>query len=104
MHRLTGITRWGFLGENLLYLMSKPKTFDTLTPERQEAWKEKQRKRMRKYREANREKILERMRKYYEANCKKSSNYYAANREKIAERKRKYHEANREKNAERSRK
>ena len=88
MHRLTGITRWGFLGENLLYLMSKPKAFDTWTPERQEAWKEKQKKRMRKYYEANREKILER-----------KSNYHAANREKNVERMSKYREANREKAA-----
>jgi len=42
MHRLTGLTRWGFLGENLLYLMAKPKAFDTWTPERQEGWRAKQ--------------------------------------------------------------
>ena len=64
--------------------MSKPKTWDVMTPEQQEAWREKDRERNRKWREANPEKVRERKRKYHEANL-----------EKVRERKRKYREKNR---------
>jgi hypothetical protein len=72
--------------------MSKPKAFDSWTPEQQEAWLEKKREHYRKYRAANREKIRE-----------QACNHYAANREKIREKQRKYCEANREANREKIR-
>ncbi len=66
-----------------------------------EANREKIREASRKFREANPEKTGERKRKYYEANREKmreaGRKYDEANREKILERKRKYYEANPEK-------
>ena len=65
--------------------MSKPKSFDSWPPEKQEEWREKRIESARKWSEANPEKMRESARKHREAN-----------REKVAEKKRKYHEANRQ--------
>jgi hypothetical protein len=69
--------------------MAKPKSFDTWLPEKQEEWREKERERVRKWREVNPEKERERARKWREANP-----------EKERERRRKRYEANSEKERE----
>jgi hypothetical protein len=81
--------------------MVKPKTWATMTPEEQEAWREKEREYFRKYREANWEKILEKQRMWREANrdgvLEHKRKWREANPEKEREHKRKYHEAHPEK-------
>jgi hypothetical protein len=65
--------------------MAKPKAFDSLTPEQQDAWRVKEREYQRKRRAANPEKLAETERKWRTANT-----------EKVAEQKRKYHAAARQ--------
>jgi len=74
-------------------MASKPKNWDELSDDAREAWRVKDRDRMRKWREANPERKAKNARKYHEAN-----------RDKIAERNRKYREANHEKDLEQKRK
>ena len=61
--------------------MSKPKSFDSWTLEKQKEWKEKKAEQHRKWYEENREKKAEKDRKWHEAN-----------REKRAEQHRKWYE------------
>lgn len=48
--------------------MSRPKNWDELSKNKQEAWRVKKREIQRKHYEANREKVAERKRKYQQAN------------------------------------
>lgn len=99
--------------------MAKPAKWDSMTPSEQEAWREKQREHVRKWRKDNHEKHLESKRKRYEANPEKQREQnrkwreanpekeresrreqYAANSEKVRESNRKWSEANPEKRRE----
>ena len=87
--------------------MSKPKAFNTWTPERQEEWKKKIAEYGCKYREANKKKIAESRRKHYEANKEKlveyRREYREANKEEIAEKDRERYAANPGESAEKNR-
>jgi hypothetical protein len=82
--------------------MSKPKSFDSWTPEKQEEWLEKRRAKQRARYATNPKSILERNRKRYAANIdkareigrNKARNQYLANPEKFRERARKRRAAN----------
>jgi hypothetical protein len=88
--------------------MSKPKAFNTLTPEQQQAWSEKRRECNRKYRAANLEKLREKRRKWQAANLEeildKARKWQAANREKVREYKRLWSKSDRAKNPDKHRK
>jgi hypothetical protein len=81
--------------------MTKPKSFDSWAPEKQEEWRERERECARKWFAANREKAAQYWSKYRTANrekrVEKNRKYRAENREKILEKNRKYKAENREK-------
>jgi len=92
--------------------MSRPKAFNTWTPEQQEDWLEKRREYLRKWAAANRkknpEKVADNQRKWRASNPEKVTEgerkWRASNPEKVAESQRKHYAANVEKFAEKQRK
>ena len=91
---LMDLVRHSLAGALLFNAMSKPKSWDSMTPEAQEAWKQKELEWKRKYRAENPEKIIKYQRTYQR---KYQREYRAENPEKIRERERKYRAENPEK-------
>lgn len=105
---LMDLVRHSLAGALLFNAMSKPKSWDSLTPEAQEAWKQKERARLRKYRAENPEKTRELLLKYWAKNTEKINDrkrkYYAKNTEKINENMREWRAKNPKKTKEYGRK